>query len=238
MRFLTVVFVFLCISSISSFGQKVLHQQQHWVRYQNQIVFSDRVYWNNEIDNRRFIDPDQQFQLIMHSRVHLKKDRWDFAGGLTTSWAYTAIAEVNVQHPTFEVRPVLEASYEISFSKFLLQQRIRVDNRFFEEDRFDNLFGTYEYVARFRYRIQARAVVRKDQEGKPIIGLRLADEIMVNHKSNFFDQHRIALSCDLKVSSRFNMELGYINIYQQRRGGGTYYNRDVLRLSLLHTINL
>jgi hypothetical protein len=237
MRLLIPLSICLCIT-IHSFGQRVQHQQQHWMRYQNQIVFNDRVYWNNEVDNRRFINPDQQFQLIAHSRVHLKKDRWDLAGGLTASWAYTPSPEIKIQHPTFELRPVVEASYEIPFRKFLLQQRIRVDNRFFEEDRFADLSGPYEYVARFRYRIQARAALRKNDEGKPIAGIKLADEIMINHKGNFFDQHRIYVSCDLRLSSRFNLEVGYINIYQQRRVAGTYYDRNVLRLSLLHIINL
>jgi hypothetical protein len=237
MRLLLITILLSCLCK-NSLGQNSLYQQQYWIRYQNQLAFNERISWNNEIDNRRFISPDQQTQLIVHSRLHFKKDRWDFAGGVTASWAYTPIPEIKVAHPTFEIRPVVEASYEIRFKKLLLHQRIRIDNRFFERDNLDDVFGAYEYVARFRYRIQARTALRKDQEGRQLVGFKVADEIMLNHKGNFFDQHRVYASFDFKLSSRFNLEAGYINIYQRARNKDLFYHRDVLRLSLLHIVNL
>lgn len=217
-------------------SQTVYHQNLYWLRYQNQLVFNERWQWNNEIDNRRFINPDVQHQFIFHSRVHYRYNRWDFGAGFTTSLAYAFRPESVVSHPTTELRPVLEASYEIPIRQLLLQQRIRLDNRFFEEDSFDGLDGKYDFVGRFRYRIQVRFPLRKNKDDLQTVGMRIADEIMVNTSDNFFDQQRAYVSVDTRLSNRFTLETGYIHIYQQRRGAEEFFSRNVLRLSLLHRI--
>src|SRR5688572_2017013 len=85
----------------------------HWIRYQNQLNFTPKIFWNNEFDNRRFINPDAQTQFIFHTRLHYKTGRWDYAGGISLSWAYASKPENPVQHAVMEARPVLEVSYEI-----------------------------------------------------------------------------------------------------------------------------
>jgi hypothetical protein len=208
----------------------------YWIRYQNQLNFSPRLFWNNEIDNRRFIHPDVQTQFIFHSRLHYKKDRWDYAGGLTLSWAYAPRPETRIQHATTEIRPVLEASYEVPFKGWALQHRVRIDNRFIEEDRFENIFDQSDYTMRFRYRVQTRISIHSGENGQPLISLRLANEIMFNHRENLFDQNRIYATGDFVINKAWSMEAGYIFIYQQRFGREEFFERHVLRFSVLHKL--
>lgn len=226
----------LTIGSLPGFGQD-RSQNLLWARYQNQLQFSPDVYWNNEVDNRRFIDPDGQHQFIFHSRIHLKKGSWDYATGLTLSWAYGQYPDIPVSHAVLEIRPVAEVSFEHSLRKVLLQHRMRVDNRFIEENKSDDLSGDFRYNARFRYRFQARMLLGSpDQERR--IGLRFADEFMVNSTENFFDQNRIYLSAEYPLNSKWSAEAGYIYLYQQRFGREEFLSRHVLRLSVLHKIRL
>jgi hypothetical protein len=229
--------ILLCCLAIigSAQGQNDTHAI-HWIKYQNQLNFSPKLYWSNEIDNRRFINPDAQNQLIFHSRLHYKKGRWDYAGGLTLSWAYATFAEKPIKHPTLEARPVIEAGYEIPCRGFSLQQRIRIDNRFFEADKYETIFDGSTYVMRMRYRLQARIPMRKDTEGNPRTTLRIADEIMFNHRENLFDQNRIYFSSDWVVTKHWSVELGYVYIYQQRFGTEQFLQRHVLRFSLSHKL--
>jgi hypothetical protein len=229
-------FLVILLFCQSAWSQTVYHQNVYWLRYQTQLVFNDNWQWNNEIDNRRFFNPDVQHQFIFHSRVHYRSGRWNFGVGFTTSAAYASRPEFVVSHPVTEIRPVVEASYEIPTRRLLLQQRIRFDSRFFEEDRFDGLNGTYDFVGRLRYRIQARFALKKNKENLQTIGMRLADEVMVNTKDNFFDQQRVYVSVDSRLSNRFTLETDYIHIYQQRRGVEEFFSRNVLRISLLHRI--
>ena len=229
--------ILIFVSVTFGHAQQLHHQSLYWLRYQNQLIFNDRWQWMNEFDNRRFIGPDVQHQTIIHSRIHYRSGRWDFASGMTFSWAYTAVPESAIEHPLREIRPVMEATYEIPFQKFFLSQRIRFDHRFFEEDRFGGFDDGHEYVMRIRYRIQGRIPIVSDDAG-PKVSVRIADEIMVNTKDNFFDQQRFYFSGDFRLSKRFSVESGYIHVYQQRRGVEEFYSRNVLRLSLIHRIEI
>ena len=216
----------------------VHHQSLYWLRYQNQLNITPEHYWINEIDNRRFFDPDVQNQLIMHSRFHYQKNRWNFGAGLTFSWIYAQIPENGYDHSTAEVRPVVEGSYEFPAGKVLIQQRVRIDNRFIEEDKDQSVWENSFYVCRFRYRLQARIPLKVNEEGVSTIMLRISEEIMLNNKENTFDQNRIYASTEFILNKSFTVETGYIFVYQQRLGTDEFFSRNVFRISLLHLIKL
>jgi hypothetical protein len=217
-------------------GQAVDSHAVYWIKYQSQLNFSPVIWWTNEIDNRRFISPGTQNQFITHSRFHFKNGRWEYAAGLTLSWAYATFAEKNIQHPSTEIRPVIEASYEIPFQKWFLQQRLRIDNRFLEEDRFGSVLQDSYYIMRLRYRVQARIPLIKDENNQAKLVGKVAEEIMLNHHRNTFDQNRIYGTVEYSVSKRWAIETGYIYIYQQRLGRDELLSRHVIRFSLLHRI--
>ena len=207
----------------------------YWLRYQHQFIFSPIISWSNEIDNRRFISPDVQNQLIYHSRVHYKRGPWDYAAGLTLSWAFASRPSRPVTHATTEVRPMVEVSYEIPKNRWALQQRIRIDNRFIEEDRMETVFDGVDYTLRLRYRLQARFNLKKETGSNGPV-FRIADEIMVNHRENFFDQNRIYATVDFQIRRNWRLETGYIFIHQQRFSTNDFFDRNVLRFSVLHSM--
>ncbi len=98
-------------------AQDITTQYAYWLRYQAQVVFSPRLQWNNEIDNRRFFDPDVALQFIMHSRIHYRVNRWDFGGGLTYSIAFAQKPEEGFDEGLSEIRPVIEATHETPLGK-------------------------------------------------------------------------------------------------------------------------
>lgn len=224
--------------TVSAHGQSLVHNQAvYWIRYQNQLNFSKKYYWINEIDNRRFFSPNEENQLIMHTRLHYALNRrWNFGAGLTFSWIYTQIPEKGWTHATAEVRPVVEGSYEVPAGKVLIQQRVRIDNRFIEETQDQSVWENSFYVFRFRYRLQARIPLKVNENGATLIGLRLSEEIMLNNKENTFDQNRIYASAEFTINKRLMLEGGYIWIYQQRFGQDEFFSRQVLRFSVIHNI--
>ena len=229
--------VLVTIQSTAIAQRQIHHQSLYWLRYQIQIQFSPSVYWTNEADNRRFFGPDVENQLIFHSRLHYLKGPWDFGGGLTLSYAFAQIPENGYQHVTTEIRPVAEGTHDLKFNNISFQNRLRIDNRFFEVSEGESIFENSRYVLRLRYRIQAKAPIKR-ADGRIVVTLRIADEVMVNTAENFFDQNRIYVTGDIYVNKNFSVEMGYIYIYQQRFGtAAEYFSRNVLRLSLLHKIN-
>lgn len=228
----------LCIPLISRSQREVIHQSLYWIRYQNQLFFSPTLYWTNEIDNRRFFSHDVQNQLIIHSRLHCKVKEWDFAGGLTLSWIFAQKPELGYDHAVNEIRPVVEASHELPLGKVFLQNRIRLDNRFFQENPDKSVLEESFYVLRFRYRAQVRVPLKKNEENISVITLRIADEIMLNHTGTTFDQNRIYVSTDFYFSKSISLETGYIYIVQRRFDTDEYFERNVVRVSLLHRLQL
>ncbi len=218
--------------------EKVYHQSLYWLYYTNQLYFKPNLYWVNNIDNRRFINPDQQNQLIFHTRLHYKTKQWDLAAGLTLSSIYTQIPENGSNHVATEFRPVVEATHEQPVGKVLLQNRIRIDNRFLETSTQESILDTAIYVLRFRYRLQVRMPLLKDKDDNIILQLRLGDEIMLNHKETIFDQNRIYATLDYTINNHFTIEAGYIYIYQQRFGRDDFFSRNVIRLGLQHKVFL
>lgn len=233
-----IIITFLLVMSAAALSGQTRTQTLYWIRYQALLTFSPRLTWNNDIDNRRFINPDVQNQLIFHSRLHYKVHRWDFASGLTYSLAYAAIPETGYEHSLAELRPVAEVTYEIPIHKSFLAHRLRLDNRIFQETPEENVFEESFYVMRLRYRIQYRTALRKNESNVTTIGLRIADEIMANDRQNLYDQNRIYVTGEFLLSRQFSLEAGYIHIHQRRFGRDEYFSRNVLRFSVLHRINL
>jgi len=231
-----VLLLFLLRFTLAHGQSTVYPQALYWIRYQNQLNFSQKFYLINEIDNRRFFSPDVENQLIMHSRLHYANGRWNFGGGLTLSWIYAQIPENGYSHSTAEVRPVIEGSYEIPMRKLFFHQRLRIDNRFIEESQDQSVWKDSFYIFRFRYRVQARIPLKTNGEGVPVIFLRLSEEIMFNNKENTFDQNRIYASTEFSLNRNFMLETGYIWIYQQRFGTEEFFSRHVVRFSIIHNL--
>jgi len=215
--------------------QKVTQQALYWIRYQNQLKLSSKFYWINEAENRRFFSPDVQNLIIAHSHVHYKRGPWDFGAGLTLSWSYAQIPENGYQYAAFEIRPFAEASHERKLGKIFLQNRLRIDNRFLQASKDQGVWEDSNYMMRLRYRLQARVVLKR-KDDVPTIGLKVADEIMLNTKQNLFDQNRIYLSTDFRVSKKITLEPSYVHVYQQRLGMDEFFSRHVIRFSVIHKI--
>jgi hypothetical protein len=231
------LFALLHLLALQTWAQKKVDSHAtYWLRYSETININSHVYWINEFDNRRFFNPDTENQLIIHSRIHRKTGRWDYGGGIALSWAYNTKAEDHTHHATNEVRPQAEVNYEIPFKRWSLSQRVRLDNRFIEEDKYATVFDGSTYDLRMRYRIQAKVPLQKDERW--FSSARLSNEIMINDRKNTFDQDRIYFAIDHNLSKKFTLETGYIYIYQQRFGKDEFLQRNVLRLSIFHKFSL
>ena len=68
------------------------------------------------------------------------------------------------------------------------------------------------------------------------------DELMINGGKNVvkntFDQNRIYAAFQYGVNKNIALELGYLNSFQQRASGVDYFDRDIIRFTFYHKINL
>lgn len=234
----TILLAFLWSSPLTFIYGQGTPQYQYWLRYQQQIFFKPFLYLNNEFDNRRFFVHDIENQFICHSYLNYKRARWQFGGGLTTSWTFASQPEKSRSYSTMELRPVVEASHEIPLRKWSLQNRIRLDNRFIEVDEDHSIFEKSQYILRARYRLQLRVPLKPSPDGPSTVNLKISDELFLNDRKNTFDQNRVATSIDFYVNKKFTLEAQHIYTYQQRFGRDEFVTRHAVRFTLLHRIIL
>ena len=219
------------------------HQELYWLRYYNQISFNKKWVWHNEVENRRFFKNNSQHQLVTHTHLHYKAfPNLDMALGLTYFLQSPQDPNSTSSFIVPEIRPFQEIAYTNSFTKrFALQQRIRVEERYIHKNDGKILQDGYNFNFRFRYRLQASFKLRKDDRNPQTI-VKIGDELMINGGEsvvyNQFDQNRFYAALEQEINKNVSIELSYINWYQQRSAGNQFFDRDIVRLTLYHKINL
>ncbi len=236
------MFMFSLVSQTNA-QKNVLNQNLYWLRYYNQLSINKKITWHNEIDDRRFFEKSRQQQLIIHSRLHYKFiENFDTALGLSYS-SQSPQDPHSISGLTIpEFRPVQEISYSSFFSsRFNLQQRLRVDERFIKKNNGINLLEGYDFHIRFRYRIQVIYNIHEIAE-KVSLAAKISNEIMINSgrkfSANRFDQNRIYTGLELGPVKNLSAELGYLHLSQQRAMNNQFYERDIIRLTIYHKIKI
>jgi hypothetical protein len=240
-RYFTLLSFILC--SLGIFAQKsVIHQNLYWLRYYNQLCFSNKMVWHNEFENRRFLNSNQQHHFILHSRLHYKfLPNLDAGIGLCYSRQSPQIENSSTNFVIPEIRPEQEINLMNTFSKqFSIQHRFRLDERFIHKNNGKDLIPGYDFNFRFRYRFQA-VITTKNKTAKFPTNFKIANEIMLNSGKNIiynqFDQNRISISLEKRIINSVSAELGFIHWYQQRTSGIDYFSRNILRLTILHKLS-
>ncbi len=199
--------------------------------------------WHNEIDERRFFDNNRHQQLIIHSRLHYKfLKNFDAAFGLSYSSQSPQDPHSTSRLTIPEIRPVQEINYSNPISsKLNLQQRLRIDERFIHKNNGLNLLEGYNFNIRFRYRIQMSYRINGIEDKVPLAA-KISDELMFNSGSTFagrrFDQNRIYTGFEVGLVKNLSAELGYLHLYQQRAIINQFFERDILRLTIYHKIQI
>jgi len=227
----------LLLGCTALYGQsQTLHQNLYWIRYYNQLYLSKRLHWNNEFDNRRFFHPDLENQFIIHTHLRYKIKSTELAAGSSFSWQYTQDPEKDaVTVP--EIRPFQEVAYTHQLSqRWALQHNLRVDERFIRNHTTAELLPGYEFLFRFRYRIQVSYVVKENQAKNTSITIRASESIFVNDRYNTFDQNRIYLGAIVQLNKKLSLEGGYMDVYQHRLNNNVYLSRPTVRFTMYHKL--
>jgi hypothetical protein len=237
---------FLFVVTNSVFAQKeVTKQNLVWYNVFTTLEFSEKWYFENEIQERHFINPTAQHQFIVRSHIHrvLGKTGWEASIGGCVFFQQPNDPGAQVRLTVPEVRPHLELEYKQKFTKIVLDHRFRGEARFFHnvnESRTE-LEDGFEYSNyRFRYKLQAAIPIFKVDKNTAL-KLKVYDELFINAGTqivtNVFDQNRIYAGLNYDILKNVSVEVGYLNWFQQRPDG-RFFDRDILRFSVFHKINL
>lgn len=212
---------------------KIVHQNLYWVRYYNILNFNPKWSLHTEIDTRHFLPSSNQHQFISHLHLMYKPSKaWFVGGGFSYSLVRPQLPETRPRPGTPELRAWQQIGYNWPLAeRWSLSGRIRTEERFLSNHtgRFDS---DHHFVFRHRYRVQLTYTL-KDQG----LTFRLFDEVFLNtFHQNFFDQNRVYISAEKRFTRSISAELGYMDLRQLSRNAQRLYQRNILRLTLTHTL--
>ena len=221
--------------------KNVDHQNLLWTRYYNLLTINNKWSLHSEFDNRVFLNSfkNNLYEFRVQGRYKINKDIEVGAG-----YAYFSVAtqdpEIRFDFRIPEYRGQQDVMWKQDIGKITLLQRFQVEERFFHNADKEGLASGITFFWRFRYRLQGEYAFwnTENQSLKAVV----YDELMINAGENVvkntFDQNRIYAALQYGVSKNIAFELGYLNSFQQRASGVDYFNRDIIRFTFFHKINL
>ena len=244
MRF--IILLFLCISPICSVNaQKTITKQNLvWVSYFNNVQIGEKWIITSDIQERFFFKPVKQHQYIVRSiaRYKIKNSGWDMGAGLCFFLANNdPTRDYNLHVP--EIRPTMDIYYQQKTKNISVNHRYRLDARFFKNTSGQELADGFSFTnMRFRYQIGLSIPLYKGKEDRNALALKVAEEIHVNFGKkiikNAMDQNRVTAGIQYAPNKDLAIELAYINWFQQRTAGDTYFSRDIISLRITQNIKI
>ena len=235
------IFIFF---STFLFGQKnVENQQLLWYGYYNKLQINKNWVLNSEVQERHFYQPLVQHQLVFRTNLDRRVlDDINVSLGFVVFLQSPNDPESESTLMVPELRTDFGFNAKKKYKYFNVNQRCKVEARFFHQTENNELVGGYQFSNfRMRYQLGLDIPLIKKQDAEKLI-LKIKDEVMFNFGKNIvknvFDQNRIYISLNYPMNKNLAFEAGYLNWFQQRPSGTDFYNRDIIRFSVFHTINL
>lgn len=237
----------LCMLAFNSTNaqKSVLQQQQLWYACYNTLVFNKQWQLLTDVQERHFINPTQQHQFLMRTHLHYRTPNgWSIGAGGSLFIVGNAIPRNGKNLMVPELRPHIEFNHKTQSGLLGISHRYRFEARFFHNTTGSELAEGYTFGNfRARYRLGVEWPVKfASNTGLPL-KLKLADEVHLNFGGNItyntFDQNRIylGLACDF-LPDVLTLETGYLNWFQQRAAGNTYFMRHIFYVSVQQKIDL
>lgn len=244
-RNLYIIFVWV-LFPVSSYSQSknITTQNLAWFRYFNKLVLSETWLLNTQVEDRVYIFPWKQHQLLARTQVVYKVTS---AVSVSQGFAYF-LQSPHDPHSTSnftvpELRPYQEIILKNDLGKKTkLSHRYKLEERFFrnKDAEQEKLLPGYNFYFRARYQVKLQYSLFNIRENP--LKLVLSDELMVNFGKqivhNSFDQNRFTIGLAYDFTKTFEGEIDYVNWFQQRQSGIDFYQRHIIRFTLYHSIDL
>ncbi|MBP6759296.1 MAG: DUF2490 domain-containing protein [Flavobacterium sp.] len=205
------------------------------------MTINNKWSLHSEFDNRIFINPVEEnlYEFRVQGRYKINKD-FELGAGFAYFSTTTQDPEITNDFFVPEYRGQQDVIWKQDIGKISLIQRFQVEERFFHNSNKVELLPGTTFIWRFRYRIQGEYSFWKKENR--FLKAIVYDELMINGGKNVvkntFDQNRIYAALHYGINKNIALELGYLNSFQQRASGVDYFNRDIIRVTFFHKINL
>lgn len=134
-------------------------------------------------------------------------------------------------------------AYNINKPNARILQTLRLEERFRQRLlNADMASDSYAFNYRIRYAYNIELPLSKNKFEPHAVTFFANEELMLNFGKqiiyNTFDQNRIYVGLNYRLSKLNNIRLGYMNVFQQQNSGQEYRNTNAVRLIFLSNVDL
>lgn len=193
----------------------------------------------SDVQERSFMKPIKQNQLSLRIQVqHNLGHDWTAAGGasyvLTRPGDPTSLSTLVIP----EIRINQDLNYKQKFGGFSFGHRYRMEERFIRRTMNDTLIEGHRFIERLSYTLSFEFNLLKSKDNFRSLAFKASNGIFINAGKhivyNTFDQNRFYTGLNYQLYKNIAIEMGYINIFQQRSSGNQFYNRNIVSFSVNH----
>lgn len=232
---LAVLFLFVSTVVTAQTEKKINHQTQLWVSLNSTIKFTPK--WGMIADfhiRRNHFAADPSFYFIRFGADYWFTRQFSAVAGYGHMWVANPVSNGFVF--TGENRVYEQLQYSGKLNKTGLLLRLRNEQRWQQKMKNGAKMDENRFTDRVRYLTSVNFQLFKNP-GYP--RLMIADEIAVQMGKevvyNTFDQNRISIGIQQKISKTLSFDLAYMLVHQQKYNGYQYDENNTLRLFFYYT---
>ncbi len=239
-------FVFVLVVAFDATAQTTKNTEQLnqvWLGYFNQTRFSNKWGLWTDLNLRtkdNFADNLSVSIVRLGLTYYLTTDVKLTAGYAWVNF-FPGDNHKNISQP--EHRPWQQVQWHTKYGKKRMMQWIRLEERFRHKILNDDaLADGYNFNFKVRYNIWYEIPLTKKSDVPGAVSFILNDEVHINLGKqivyNYFDQNRFFAGLKFQTGKTSNLQLGYLNVFQQLAGGNKYKNINAVRLFYFQNIDL
>lgn len=215
--------------------------EQIWLGYFNQTRLSNRFGLWGDFHLRTKDDFTNKFSqsIIRPGLTYYATDNTKLTVGYAYVANYAAEGHTKITQP--EHRLWQQVQWNTKYARNRMMQWIRLEEKYRRKVLNDStLANGYNFSWKLRYNIFYEIPFTRQATNK--WSLIVNDEVHINFGKqivyNYFDQNRFFVGFKFNTNSHDNIQLGYMNQFQQLPVGNKYRNNNVIRLFYFQNLDL
>ncbi len=238
-----IVFCLITSSIFAQTARQTTDEQQIWAAYFNQTRLLDKWGLWGDFHFRtthNFVGEDSK-AIVRLGLMYYLNDDLKFTNGYAFINHFPEEGHANVSQPEHRIWHQLQL--HTKYGKVRTMQWVRLEERFRRKIKNDNeLADGYRFDERIRYNFLLNVPLSKKGIVSKTVSAVLNNEVMINLSKNnvynVFDQNRLFIGLAYNFNAHSNLQLGYMNVYQQLAAGNKFKNMNSVRIFFFQNLDL
>jgi len=240
-----IAFLFLLIFSPAVFSQvkKTDKFNQVWLGYFNQTRFGNKwgTWTDLHLRSKEDFFSNLSVSIVRVGLTYYLSDATKLTAGYAYVNFYPGDNHKGVTQP--EHRPWQQIQWHTKYAKTRTMQWFRLEERYRRKILNDStLADGYSFNWKLRYNFFFQVPLSKKGPEPKTWSFIVNDEVHLNFGkqivNNYFDQNRFFLGFAYQTNKTDNLQIGYMNVFQQLAAGNQYKSIHAARVFYFHNLDL